>query len=102
MTNLLQWLRQTLVLLGNLKHQLLVLAVLLLHLSHVLLESLDQVQVVVRDVVVVVLDVRKRLHAKQSLTLCSCSAFDIKAISLKDSTHNDLFVDSKQKRHGNR
>lgn len=54
---LLEGLRQALVLLGNLKHQLLVLAVLLLHLRHILLERLDQVQVVVRDVIVVVLDV---------------------------------------------
>ena len=54
---LLKGFREALVLLGNLKHQLLVLAVLLLHLRHILLERLDQVQVVVRDVVVVVLDV---------------------------------------------
>ncbi len=59
---LLKRLREALVLLSDLKHQLLVLAVLLLHLCHILLQSLDQVQVVVRDVVVVVLDVSERLH----------------------------------------
>jgi hypothetical protein len=37
------------------------LLLLLLHHVHVLLERLDQVQVVVRDVVVIVLDVSKRL-----------------------------------------
>ena len=62
-THLLEGLRQALVLLGNLKHQLLVLAVLLLHLSHILLERFDQVQVVVRDVVIIVLDVCERLRA---------------------------------------
>ena len=55
--HLLEGFREALVLLGNLKHQLLVLAVLLLHLRHVLLEGLDQVQIVVRDIVVIVLDV---------------------------------------------
>ena len=64
--HLLEGLREALVLLGNLKHQLLVLAVLLLHLCHILLECLNQVQIVVRDVVVVVLDVRKRLHTSKS------------------------------------
>mmetsp|Transcript_4183 Transcript_4183/g.10446 ORF Transcript_4183/g.10446 Transcript_4183/m.10446 type:complete len:441 (-) Transcript_4183:302-1624(-) len=47
---------QPLVLLRNLKHELLVLRLALLHLRHVVLERLDQVQVVVRDIVVVVLD----------------------------------------------
>lgn len=60
--HLLQRLRKALVLLSNLKHQLFILVVLLLHLRHILLESLDQVQVVVRDVVVVVLDVREGLQ----------------------------------------
>lgn len=55
--HLLKRLRQALVLLSNLKHQLFILVVLLLHLCHILLQSLDQVQVVVRDVVVVILDV---------------------------------------------
>ena len=55
--HLLEGFREALVLLSNLKHQLLVLAVLLLHLRHILLERLDQVQIVVRDIVVVVLDV---------------------------------------------
>ena len=81
MTNLLQGLGQALVLLGNLKHQLLVLTVLLLHLSHILLEGLDQVQVVVRDVVVVVLDVRECLHAKQ-VTFCASTVMsDSQAMS---------------------
>ena len=55
--HLLQRLGKALVLLCNLKHQLFILVVLLFHLCHILLQSLDQVQVVMRDVVVVVLDV---------------------------------------------
>ena len=55
--HLLQWLREALVLLSNFHHQLLILAVLLLHLCHILLQSLDQVQIVVSDVIVIVFDV---------------------------------------------
>mmetsp|Transcript_56951 Transcript_56951/g.180192 ORF Transcript_56951/g.180192 Transcript_56951/m.180192 type:complete len:311 (-) Transcript_56951:50-982(-) len=54
-------LAEALVLLRDLVHELLVGGLLLLHLRDVLLERLDEVEVVVRDVVVVVLDLRKRL-----------------------------------------
>mmetsp|Transcript_67360 Transcript_67360/g.140348 ORF Transcript_67360/g.140348 Transcript_67360/m.140348 type:complete len:242 (+) Transcript_67360:666-1391(+) len=54
-------LRQALVLLRNLEHEFLVRCFLLLHLRNLLLQRLDQVQIVVRDVVVVVFDLSKRL-----------------------------------------
>ena len=56
-----EWLRQLLVLLRDLEHELLVRDLLLLHLRHLLLEAADEVEVVVRDVVVVVLDLAEGL-----------------------------------------
>ena len=56
-----QRLRQLLVLLRDLEHQLLVGDLLLLHVGHLVLEGADQVEVVVRDIVVVVLDLAEGL-----------------------------------------
>ena len=56
-----EWLRQLLVLLRDLEHELLVGDLLLLHLAHLLLERPDEVEVVVGDVVVVVLDLTEGL-----------------------------------------
>ena len=52
-------LRHAPVLVVDLVHPLLLVHLALLHLGHLVLERLDKVQVVVRDVVVVVLDVRE-------------------------------------------
>ena len=55
---------ETFVLLSNLRHELFLLDLPLAHLGGVCLQRLDQVQVIVGDVVVVILDVRKCLHGQ--------------------------------------
>ncbi|KAI8816101.1 uncharacterized protein EV422DRAFT_333430 [Fimicolochytrium jonesii] len=57
----LQRLRQPLVLRSNIRHLLLIPLLLLLHILHLLLQRVDQRQVVQRDIVIVVLDLPKRL-----------------------------------------
>ena len=59
---LLEGLGHAAVLLRDVLHGLLVLELLPAHLADLLLERFDQVQVVVRDVVVVILDLPKGLH----------------------------------------
>mmetsp|Transcript_91222 Transcript_91222/g.158156 ORF Transcript_91222/g.158156 Transcript_91222/m.158156 type:complete len:334 (-) Transcript_91222:54-1055(-) len=59
LVRLLQGLIQTFVLLRNFKHELLVVLLVPLHVGHLLLEGLDQVQVFAGDVVVVLFDLRE-------------------------------------------